>query len=357
MIIGCVKEIKPFEFRVGLTPGAVNDYTNNGHTVLMESNAGVGSGFSNEDYISFGATIIEDAKSVWEKSEMIVKVKEPLESEFKFFRKDLILYTYLHLAGNRPLYDALKDSGVTSIGYETMFENGRLVCLEPMSKVAGRLSIIEAAKYLETPFGGPGLLISGIPGTPRANIVVIGAGIVGRNAIKMAVGMNSNVTVIDINTQRLSELEDLYQNKINTLYSNEKNLIHALADADVVIGAVLIAGDKPPLILTDEILSGMKKGALIIDVSIDQGGISNHARVTYHDKPTYEVDGLTFYGVANMPGSVPKTSSIALSNATLRYGLIIADGLEDALKNNTIHTGLQTRNYKGVYPTLLKLFK
>ena len=357
MIIGCLKEIKPFEFRVGLTPAVVGDYINKGHKVLVEKNAGLGSGFTDTEYVSSGATIIEDAKDIWKKSDMIIKVKEPLESEFKYFRKDLILFTYLHLAGNRTLYEALKTSGVTSIGYETMNDNGVLVCLEPMSQVAGRLAVIEAAKYLEKPFGGPGLLISGIPGTPKANVVVIGAGVVGRSAVNMAVGMNADVTVLDINSKRLSELEDLYQNKINTLYSNKNNIMEAVSKADVVIGAVLIAGDKPPLILTDEVLGNMKKGSIVIDVAIDQGGISNYAKATFHDKPTYVVNGITFYGVANMPGSVPKTSSIALSNSTLRYGLKIADGLEEALEDKVISSGLQTRNFSGVYPTLLNLFE
>lgn len=357
MIIGCVKEIKPFEYRVGLTPGAVNAYTNEGHVVLMEKGAGIGSGFSDEDYVFYGAKIVDDAKEIWATSDMIVKVKEPLASEYQYFRKNLILYTYLHLAYNKPLYEALRDRGVTSIAYETIEENGVLVCLEPMSKVAGRLALIEAAKYLEAPFGGPGLLISGLPGTPRANIVILGAGVVGRNALMMAVGMSANITILDINTKRLSDLEDLYQNKINTLYSNEKNIMDALKSADVVIGAVLIAGDKPPLLITDEILANMKKGAIIIDVSIDQGGISNHAKVTYHDNPIYDVDGISFYGVANMPGSVPRTSSQALSNATLRYGLMIAKDPTKALAHEPIKKGLQTMNHQGVYQTLIKLFE
>lgn len=288
---------------------------------------------------------------------MIIKVKEPLTVEYQYFRKNLILFTYLHLADNKPLYDALKQSGVTAIAYETIEENNSLVCLEPMSRVAGRLAMIEAAKFLETPFGGPGLLISGLPGTPKANVVILGAGTVGRNALEMAVGMNAHVTILDINLKRLNDLEELYQNRINTLYSNEKNIKNALKSADIVIGAVLIPGDKPPLLITDDIINEMKKGALVIDVSIDQGGISNHAKVTTHDKPIYSVNGILFYGVANMPGSVPKTSSIALSNATIKYGLMIAENLEYALKFEPIKKGLQTINHEGFYPTLIKLFE
>ena len=358
MIIGCVKEIKKYEFRVGLTPNAASEYVRSGHQVLIEKGAGLGSGFADEQYEALGCEMVSDAKSVWSRSDMIVKVKEPLESEYTLFKENLILYTYLHLASNEPLYQALKQKKVLSVAYETMEYQKTLPCLEPMSMVAGRLSVVEGAKYSEAFFGGTGVLMSGLPGTPRAKVTIIGAGIVGQSACRMAVGMEANVTVLDIDTKRLGYLEDLYHNKVHTLYSNQENLKKSIVEADVVIGAVLIPGDAAPKLIKDEYLELMKPGAIIVDVAIDQGGISNFSKVTYHDNPIYKVGHVLFYGVANMPGSVPKTSSIALNNATLRYGLEIANkGIDQALLNPVIHSGLQTRDGIGVYPTLIKLFE
>lgn len=358
MIIGSVKEIKKHEYRVGLTPNAASEYIRYGHQVLIEKGAGLGSGFSDEDYESLGCVIIDEAKRVWQESDMIVKVKEPLESEYELFKENLILYTYLHLASNEPLYRALKAKKVLSIAYETMEYKNQLPCLEPMSMVAGRLSVLEAAKFSEAFYGGSGILMSGLPGTPRAKVTIIGAGIVGQNACRMAVGLEADVTVLDIDTKRLGFLEDLYHNKIKTLYSNQENLRKTIIESDVVIGAVLIPGDAAPRLIKDEYIDQMKKGSIIVDVAIDQGGISSYSKMTYHDNPIYKVKDVLFYGVANMPGSVPKTSSIALNNATLKYGLEIANkGIESALLNPIIHTGLQTRNGIGVYPTLIKLFE
>ncbi|MCU0104402.1 alanine dehydrogenase [Acholeplasma vituli] len=358
MIIGCVKEIKKYEFRVGLTPSAASEYVRHGHTVWIERSAGLGSGFTDEAYEALGCKIVADPKAIWAGSDMIVKVKEPLESEYALFKENLILYTYLHLASNEPLYRALKEKRVLSIAYETMEYQKMLPCLEPMSMVAGRLSILEAAKYSEAFFGGSGILISGLPGTPRAKVTIIGAGVVGQNACRMAVGMEAQVTVLDLDTKRLAFLEDLYHNKINTLYSNQENLKKAILEADIVIGAVLIPGDAAPKLIKDEYLPLMKPGSIVVDVAIDQGGISNFSKVTYHDNPIFKVGHVLFYGVANMPGSVPMTSSTALNNATLSYGLEIADkGIEQALLNPVIQSGLQTRNGLGVYPTLIKLFE
>ncbi|MDY0210843.1 MAG: alanine dehydrogenase [Acholeplasma sp.] len=358
MIVGCVKEIKKYEFRVGLTPNAAGEYVRSGHTVLIEKEAGIGSGFTDQEYLDLGCQIVTDAKEVWSKSDMIVKVKEPLESEYNLFQENQILYTYLHLASNKPLYDALKAKKVLSIAYETMELNHTLPCLEPMSMVAGRLSILEGAKFSEAFYGGSGILISGLPGTPRAKVTIIGAGIVGQNACRMAVGLEADVTVLDLDVKRLSQLEDLYHNKIKTLYSNQQNLKKCILESDMVIGAVLIPGDAAPKLIKDEYLDEMKPGSIIVDVAIDQGGISNFSKVTYHDDPIYKVGNVLFYGVANMPGSVPKTSSIALNNATLRYGLEIANkGIDEALLNPVIHTGLNTKNGIGVYPALIKLFE
>lgn len=358
MIIGCVKEIKKYEFRVGLTPNAAFEYVRFGHTVLIERGAGLGSGFTDLEYEALGCKLMSDPKAVWAESDMIVKVKEPLESEYALFKENLILYTYLHLASNEPLYRALKEKHVLSIAYETMEYQKGLPCLEPMSMVAGRLSVLEGAKYSEAFFGGSGILVSGLPGTPRAKVTIIGAGVVGQSACRMAVGMEAQVTVLDVDTKRLAFLEDLYHNKISTLYSNQENLKKAILEADIIIGAVLIPGDAAPKLIKDEYLPLMKPGSIIVDVAIDQGGISNFSKVTYHDNPIYKVGHVLFYGVANMPGSVPKTSSIALNNATLKYGIEIANkGIDQALLNPVIQSGLQTRNGIGIYPTLIKLFE
>ncbi len=334
MRIGCVKEIKKYEFRVGLTPSSVKEYVNHHHQVLIEKGAGENSGFSDEDYINAGATIINEAAKVWEQSEMIVKVKEPLESEYKYFRPGLIIYTYLHLAADEKLTMALLEKQVKGVAYETIvLDDGTLPCLKPMSEVAGRLSVIEGAKHLEKPFGGSGVFLSGVPGVARANVCIIGAGVVGENALKMAVGLNANVTILDINMKKLTYLDDIYGNRITTLYSNNHNIETACLNADLVISGVLLPGAKAPKLIKRAFYKHMNPGSVIVDVAIDQGGSTEVSKVTYHDDPVYEVDGIIHYSVANMPGAVPKTSTIALNNSTLRYGLLIADaGLEEAIK-------------------------
>ncbi len=345
MNVGCVKEIKKLESRVGLTPSAAREYVSAGHRVLIETNAGTMSGFSDADYVKAGAVIVETADKVWAGSDMIVKVKEPLAPEYKFFRAGLILYTYLHLAADEELTMALLHAKVKGVAYETIIlEDGSLPCLKPMSEVAGRLSVIEGAKHLEKPFGGSGILISGVPGVDRSNVVIVGAGVVGENALKMAVGMEANVTVLDVNLKKLTYLDEIYGNKITTLYSTSDNIEKSLAKADLVVSGVLLPGAKAPKLIKRTYYKNMRPGSVIVDVAIDQGGSTEVSKVTYHDDPVFVVDGINHYCVANMPGAVPRTSTIALNNATLRYGLMIANnGLEKAVElSKPIRAGVNT---------------
>ena len=336
MKIGCVKEIKNNEFRVGMTPDNVRAYVSAGHDVLIEKGAGIGSGFADTEYIDAGAAIVDSAKDVWSSVDMMIKVKEPLEEEYKYFRDGLILYTYLHLAADERQMDALLNGKVKAVAYETLQETDRsLPLLAPMSQIAGRLSIQEGAKYLEKRFGGEGILLAGVPGTPKANVVILGGGTVGMNACKIAVGMGANVTILDISLKRLEELDNLFGAQIQTLVSNDSNVERALKDADLVIGSVLIPGASTPKLFKKKYLSGMKDGAVFVDVAIDQGGCGETSHVTTHDDPVYIEDGVVHYCVGNMPGAVPRTSTIALTNATLRYGLeIAANGLEEACKKS-----------------------
>lgn len=345
MKIGCVKEIKNNEFRVGMTPDNVKSYTNAGHIVYIEKGAGEGSSFTDEEYKASGAVLMDTAKEVWDTCEMMIKVKEPLKEEYQYFHKDLILYTYLHLAADRPLTDALLQAGVKGVAYETLMErNGSIPLLAPMSQIAGRLSVQEGAKYLEKPFGGKGMLLSGVPGTPKAKVVILGAGNVGTNACKIAVGMGANVTIFDINLERLAYLDDIFGARIQTMYSTDAAIENAVKDADLVIGCVLIPGKAAPKVMKKEYLKEMKPGSVIVDVAVDQGGCCETTKVTYHDNPTFVVDGIVHYCVGNMPGAVPRTSTIALTNATLKYGLQIAGkGLENACKeNDVIYSGINT---------------
>lgn len=349
MRVGCTKEIKNNEFRVGMTPENVKSYVNAGHEVYIEKGAGEGSGFTDEEYTANGAGILETAKEVWDISEMMIKVKEPLEEEYKYFHKDLILYTYLHLAADRPLTDALLESGVKGVAYETLIEKNRtLPLLAPMSQIAGRLSVQEGAKYLEKRFGGSGVLLSGVPGTPKAKVVILGGGNVGTNACKLAVGMGADVTIIDISLDRLAYLDDIFGSRIQTLYSTDAAIEKAVAEADLVIGCVLIPGKAAPKVMKKEYLKNMKPGSVIVDVAVDQGGCCETTKVTCHDDPIFIVDGVVHYCVGNMPGAVPRTSTIALTNATLKYGLQIAGkGLEGACKDNdVIYSGINTYDGK-----------
>lgn len=287
--------------------------------------------------------ILQTAKEVWNQSDMIVKVKEPLEQEFQFLRKGLILYTYLHLAACEDLTYALIKNHTQAVAYETItLEDGSLPCLKPMSEVAGRLGAIEGAKCLEKPFGGSGVLISGVPGVAPAKACIIGAGVVGENALKMLVGLGADVTILDINLKKLTYLDDIYGGRIKTLYSSQDNIEKTVKQSDLVISAVLLPGAKAPKLIKRDYYKDMRPGSVIVDVAIDQGGSTEHAKATYHDNPTYEVDGIIHYSVANMPGAVPRSSTIALNNATLKYGLMIANlGLDEAIRrSNALKQGV-----------------
>ncbi len=348
MKVGCVKEIKNNEFRVGLTPDNVKAYVQAGHEVLMEKGAGLGSGFTDEEYTAAGAVIKAKAATVWKNADMIVKVKEPLEAEYDLMRDGQILFTYLHLAADRPQTDALLAHKVKGVAYETLVEkDGSLPLLIPMSQIAGRLSIQEGAKYLEKRFGGEGVLLAGVPGTPKAKVVILGAGTVGANACKIAVGMGAQVTLIDINLKRLEQLDDLYGGRIQTLASTDANIENSVKEADLVIGSVLIPGKSAPKLFKAKYLKEMKPGSVFVDVAVDQGGCGETTHATTHDDPVYIQDGVVHYCVGNMPGAVPRTSTIALTNATVRYGLeIAAAGLQEACRrSDVICSGVNT--YEG----------
>lgn len=349
MKVGSVKEIKNNEFRVGLTPDNVKAYVAHGHEVFIEKGAGIGSGFKDEEYRKAGATLLNTAREVWDTVEMMVKVKEPLPGEYGLFHKDLILYTYLHLAADKTQTDALLDGKIKGVAYETMLErDGSLPLLVPMSQIAGRLSIQEGAKYLEKTYGGRGVLLSGVPGTEKANVVIIGGGTVGFNACKIAVGMGANVTILDINHKRLEEIDNIYEGRVQTLISTDANIEKSVINADLVVGAVLIPGAVTPKLFKKKYLKEMKEGAVFVDVAIDQGGCGETSHMTTHTDPIYIEEGIVHYCVGNMPGAVARTSTIALTSATLKYGLEIADkGLEQAAKDNLcIYTGINTYDGK-----------
>jgi len=326
MIIGIPKEIKNNESRVGITPTGVQLFVTQGHQVHIETNAGLTAGFTNEAYKEMGATIVNTPQEAWA-ADMVIKVKEPLPSEYVYLREDLILYTYLHLAPAKELTDALLLHKTTSIAYETVqLSDNSLPLLTPMSEIAGRMSVQIGAEFLEKPKGGKGILLSGIPGVHRGNIVIIGGGNVGTNAAKIAIGMGANVTILDISPRRLGQLDDLFGHNIQTLLSNPINIARAVKEADLVIGTVLIPGAKTPTLVTKEMVQSMEAGSVIIDVAIDQGGcIETIDHITTHDEPVYERYGVLHYAVANMPGAVAKTSTVALTNVTLPYALEIAN--------------------------------
>ncbi|MGN7308280.1 alanine dehydrogenase [Bacillus subtilis] len=356
MIIGVPKEIKNNENRVALTPGGVSQLISNGHRVLVETGAGLGSGFENEAYESAGAEIIADPKQVWD-AEMVMKVKEPLPEEYVYFRKGLVLFTYLHLAAEPELAQALKDKGVTAIAYETVSEGRTLPLLTPMSEVAGRMAAQIGAQFLEKPKGGKGILLAGVPGVSRGKVTIIGGGVVGTNAAKMAVGLGADVTIIDLNADRLRQLDDIFGHQIKTLISNPVNIADAVAEADLLICAVLIPGAKAPTLVTEEMVKQMKPGSVIVDVAIDQGGIVETVdHITTHDQPTYEKHGVVHYAVANMPGAVPRTSTIALTNVTVPYALQIANkGAAKALTDNAaLRAGLNTANGHMTYEAVAR---
>jgi alanine dehydrogenase len=325
MIIGVPKEVKDHESRVGVTPAGVHALVAAGHTVLVEHGAGDLSALPDDEYQAAGAEIVGGAPDVWRLAEMIVKVKEPVEKEYRYFREGLVLFTYLHLAPVRELTDALLEKKVTGIAYETVRDRaGTLPLLTPMSEVAGRMSVQVGAAYLEKEHGGRGVLLGGVPGVPPGNVVVIGGGIVGTNAAKIALGIGARVTLVDVNLNRLRELDDIFGGRIFTLASNSYNIGRAVCDADLVIGGVLIPGAAAPKLVTKAMVAKMKKGAVIVDVAIDQGGCIETARPTTHSDPSYVVDGVVHYCVTNMPAAVPNTSTLALTNATFPYLMKLA---------------------------------
>jgi len=353
MIIGVPKEIKNNENRVGLTPAGVSAYRQAGHRVVVETQAGMGSGFSDEDYRDAGAEILGSAPEVWGQAEMICKVKEPLPEEYGYFRENLILFTYLHLAPEKELTEHLCHKKVVAIAYETIqTDDGALPLLMPMSEVAGRMSVQIGAQFLEKPHGGKGVLLGGVPGVPPAKVVILGGGIVGTNAAKMAVGMGADVTILDINANRLRELDDMFGGRLHTLMSNHYNIAEAVKEADLLIGAVLIPGARAPKLVKEDMVKQMAPGSVIVDVAIDQGGsIETIDRITTHSDPIYVKHGVVHYAVANMPGAVPRTSTIALTNVTIPYGLQIANkGYRAAIsQNRALARGVNVVNGHVVY--------
>jgi alanine dehydrogenase len=333
MIVGIPKEIKDNENRVSTTPSGVSEYVARGHTVLVERLAGVGSGFQDVEYVNSGATLVDTHEDVFARSDMIVKVKEPIESEYGLMREGQLLYTYLHLAAEELLTKTLIQRKVVSIAYETVeLPNRSLPLLTPMSEVAGRMAVQVGAHYLEKTHGGRGLLLGGVPGVQPADVVILGGGVVGINAAQMALGLGANVTIIDLSIDRLRYLDQVLHGRINTLASNRGNIASAVQNCDLLVGGVLIPGAKAPKLVTAEMVSTMRAGAVIVDVAIDQGGCIETCRPTSHSNPTYFVDGVLHYCVTNMPGAVPRTSTFALSNVTLPYGLKLAESGIDAVK-------------------------
>jgi len=325
MIVGVPKEVKDNEYRVAMTPAGVQQLVDLGHTVLVQKDAGEGSRFTDDQYVAVGAKIAPTAADAWG-AEMVVKVKEPVAEEYDFMRSDLLLFTYLHLAAEEALTKSMLESGVTGIAYETVeAPDGSLPLLTPMSEVAGRMAVQVGAHYLERPHFGRGMLLGGVAGVPGANVVVIGGGVVGTNAAQIALGMDANVIILDTNLDRLRYLEHVLHGRLTTLASNSYNIAEVLHTADLLVGGVLITGARAPNLVSREMISTMRDGSVVVDVAVDQGGCVETIKATTHSNPTYIVDGVVHYGVANMPGAVPRTSTFALSNATLRYVIRLAE--------------------------------
>ncbi|PEO09853.1 alanine dehydrogenase [Bacillus wiedmannii] len=337
MRIGIPTEIKNNENRVAMTPAGAVHLVQNGHEVFVQKGAGIGSGFTDEEYVQAGAKLVETAEEAWNQ-DMVMKVKEPVVSEYGYFREGLILFTYLHLAPEPELTKALIDNKVVSIAYETVqLDNRSLPLLAPMSEVAGRMSAQIGAQFLEKNKGGKGILLAGVPGVKRGKVTIIGGGQAGTNAAKIAVGLGADVTIIDLSAERLRQLDDIFGNQVKTLMSNPYNIAEAVKESDLVIGAVLIPGAKAPKLVTEEMIQSMEPGSVVVDIAIDQGGIFETTdRITTHDNPTYEKHGVVHYAVANMPGAVPRTSTLALTNVTVPYAVQIANkGYKDACLGNT----------------------
>ncbi len=359
MIIGVPKEIKNNENRVALTPAGAAELTKRGHEVFVQETAGNGSGFSNDDYIAAGASLLPAIEDVYAKAEMIIKVKEPIAEEYKLVRKGQILYTYFHFASSEELTNAMIESGSVSLAYETVeFDDRSLPLLIPMSEVAGRMSVQEGAKYLEKTYGGYGVLLGGVPGVPPAKVLVIGGGIVGTEAAKMAAGLGSDVTIMDVSLKRMRYLDDIMPANVKTMMSNEYNIREMVKSHDLIIGAVLIPGAKAPKLITKDMLSTMRPGTVMVDVAVDQGGCFETTKATTHDNPIFEIDGVTHYCVANMPGAVPRTSTLALTNATLPYAIELANkGWKQACIDNVpLRKGLNVVDGKVVYEGVAEAF-
>ncbi len=346
MKIGVPKEIKNNEGRVSMTPSSVKEYIVNGHSVFVQSSAGEKSGFSDEEYKSVGATIVDSAEEAWA-CDMVVKVKEPLKEEYKFFREDLILYTYLHLAAESDLTEALLENKVYAVAYETVVVNNRLPLLRPMSEIAGRRATTIGAQFLESHNGGSGILLGGSPGVEPANVTIIGDGVSAINSAKMAMGLGAKVNMLALHEDRIRYLDEIFDTKMNIVKSNEANIHKYVAMADLVISTVLIPGEKAPKLVKEYMVKEMKKGSVIVDISIDQGGsVETVDRITTHDNPVYEKHGVLHYSVANMPGAVPRTATVALTNATTTYGVVLANKGESAIvESDAIRTGVNT--FKG----------
>lgn len=359
MVIGVPKEIKTNENRVALVPAGVEAFRGNSHQVLVEKSAGEGSGFPDEAYVAAGAEIVASADEVWKRADMICKVKEPIEVEWPRMRKGQVIYTYFHFAASEPLTQAVLKSGAIAVAYETVqLPTGELPLLTPMSEVAGRMAVQQGAKYLEKVFGGTGVLLGGVPGVAPGEVVIIGGGVVGTNAAKMAAGLGAHVTILDVSLDRLRYLADVLAPNVDCIYSNRYNILEAIRRADLVIGAVLLPGAKAPHLVKRADLKLMKPGAVIVDVAVDQGGCVETIKPTTHENPTYFVDGILHYGVANMPGGVPRTSTLALTNATLTYGVKLGKlGWKAACKaDSALRLGLNVVEGKVVYPGVAEAF-
>jgi alanine dehydrogenase len=359
MIVGVPREIKTNENRVALVPAGAESLAGDGHGVLVEQGAGLGSGFPDASYQTAGATIVPNAADVWAKAEMILKVKEPIESEWPHLRKGQVVFTYFHFAASEPLTRALIKSGAIAIAYETVqLASGELPLLTPMSEVAGRMAVQEGAKYLEKVFGGSGILLGGVPGVLPAEVLIIGGGVVGANAAKMAAGLGAHVTLLDISLDRLRYLSDVLPANVDLVYSNRHNILDQLRKADLVIGAVLLPGAKAPNLVKRVDLKLMKPGSVIVDVAVDQGGCIETIKPTTHENPTYIVDGIIHYAVANMPGGLPRTSTLALTNATFPYAKRLGKlGWKRACKDDSsLFLGLNVIEGKVVYPGVAEAF-
>ncbi|MBE5229303.1 MAG: alanine dehydrogenase [Microcystis aeruginosa PMC 728.11] len=357
MEIGVPKEIKDQEFRVGLSPSSVRVLNDRGHRVFVETAAGLGAGFSDEDYQKAGAKIVEKAAQVWDKP-LVVKVKEPLKAEYGFLNKEALLFTYLHLAAERYLTEALIESGTTAIAYETVeLADGRLPLLTPMSVIAGRLSVQFGARYLEKQQGGRGVLLGGFPGVSPGQVVILGGGVVGTEAARIAIGMGAKVAILDINVERLAYLETLFGSRVELLYSSSAQLENVVPKADLLIGAVLVLGKRAPTLVSRSLVAKMNPGSVIVDVAVDQGGCVETLRATSHSQPTYLESGVVHYGVPNMPGAVPWTATQALNNSTLPYVIKLADhGVKALDQDVSLAKGLNVANHRLIHPAVREVF-